>query len=405
MICGKWPISTSRQLFPRLPKHPEVPMKTNQMLLAALILLSGPRSVIAQISDQEIERREAAAGFILPMAMSLGVLRLECSKWLQGDDDVNQIAKAWWGRNRESLDAASWISSQAVLRYRATMAPEKAAQAERQMAQSIGNGTLGDLRAVFAGQLPTPQLCQKAIQRYKFREFDVGNLSKTPGYEQFGEFGETLKRVSADKDFRPMDEKFRTFDAQVSIASNPLITVDAIEAAKARKDVAGVVRGFESLAERGDARAAQTLGIFYLNGQYVSRNIQTARGWFYNSWIMGNPEGINALGVILRDAIGLPADPKLALAAFAIAKQMASKSSAEAFQRSASNYSRLAQQLTPIDVAGAGCFDWKNLHSTFRQLAEQSGVTLLPSPKVSQGNLFDSDTLDKTLQGSTSCHA
>jgi len=380
-------------------------MKIYRAVLALLILLTGQQSAIAQISDQEIERREAAAGFILPAAMGLGVLRLECSKWLQGDEDVNRIAKAWWERNRESLDAAIWVSSQAVHRYRAIMAPEKAALAERQMAQAIGSAALATLRAVFASQLPTPQLCQKAIQRYKFKELDVVNLSKTPGYERFGEFGETLKRVAADKDFRPMEEKFRTFDAQVSIANNPLITLDAIEAAKVSKDVAGVVRGFESLAERGNSRAAQTLGIFYLNGQYVSRNPQAARGWFYNSWAMGNPEGINALGVMLRDAIGIPADSKLALVAFAIAKQMASKDSAEAFQRSASNYSRLSQQLTSMDVVGAGCLNWSDLHSKLHQLAEQSGVTLLASPTVPQGNLFDSGTLDKAQLESTSCRS
>lgn len=252
-------------------------MKTYQTLLVVLFLLMGQQPVIAQISEQEIERREAAAGFILPMAMGLGVLRLECGQWLQGDEDVNQIAKAWWERNRESLDAAIWVSTQAGRRYQATMPPEKADLAQRQMAQATGDATLANLRAVFSGQLPTVQLCQKAIQRYKLKELDLVNLSKTPGYERFGEFGETLKRVVADKDFRPMDEKFRTFDAQVSIARTPLITMDAIEAAKARKDVAGVARGFESLAARGDSRTAQTLGDSYLNGQYVSRDPRAAQ--------------------------------------------------------------------------------------------------------------------------------
>ncbi|HJV76386.1 MAG TPA: hypothetical protein VJ654_19345 [Noviherbaspirillum sp.] len=379
-------------------------MKIYKTLLALLILFIGQQPVIAQISEQEIERREAGAGFILPMAMSLGVLRFECGQWLQGEEDVNQIAKAWWERNRESLDAAIWVSTQAVRRYQATMAPEKAALAQRQIAQVTGDAALANLRAVFASQLPTAQLCKKAIQRYKFQELDVANLSKTLGYERFGEFGEALKRVVTDKDFRPMDEKFRTFDAQVSIANTPLITMDAIEAAKARKDVAGIVRGFESLAARGDSRAAQTLGVFYLNGQYVSRDSRAAQGWFYNSWAMGNPEGINALGVMLRDGIGLSADSKVALAAFAIAKQMASKGSVEAFQRSTLNYSRLFQQLTSTDVTGAGCLNWSDLHSKLRQLAEQSGVTLLAPPKVPQGNLFDSGTLDRGQRDGTSCH-
>lgn len=380
-------------------------MKTCQALIATLALtLICQQPLLAQVSEQEIERREAAAGFLLPMAAGLGVLRLECSQWLKGDEDITQVARAWWERNRASLDAAIWVTAQSVRRYRATMSPDKAAVAEREIAQGAGDATLANLRTIFARQLPTPELCQRAIQTYKFKELDVTNLAKTPGYEKFGEFGETLKRVLADQDFRPMDEKFRTFDAQVAIASTPLITLDAIEAAKTRGDVSGVVQGFESLVERGNARAAQTLGVYYLNGQYVPRNPQTAQGWFYNAWAMGDAAGINALGVMSRDAIGVPANKSIALAAFAVARQMtAKKGPAETYHQSQSNYSRLSQQMSPAEVVAVGCVRWSDLHDKLRHLAEASGVKLVAQPGLPSGNLFDSNTLNKTQSQDTSC--
>lgn len=380
-------------------------MKTQQTLLALLILFVGQQSVLAQISEQEIERREAAAGVVLPMVMGLGILRLECGKWPQGDAYINQVAKGWWDRNRDSLDAAFWVITQAVHRYRTTMSPENGAMAERKMEQATTDASLASLRTVFASELPTLQLCQKAIQRYDVKELDIANLARAPGFERFGEFGDTIKRVLADKDFRPMDEKYRTFAAQVAIASTPLITMDAIEAAKVRGDAAGVVRGFESLAERGNPRAAHTLGVFSLNGQYVARNPQAARGWFYNAWAMGNSDGADALGVMLRDGVGGPADPTLSLATFAVAKQMASKGSVEELQRSASNYARLSQQLSATDVAEAGCLAWADLHRKVRQLAEKSGVTLIAPPRVPQGNLFDSNTFSRTQADHIVCRS
>lgn len=379
-------------------------MKPYRETLAWLLLaLIGYQPVFAQVVDPEIERREAAAGFLLPSAMALGVLRRECRQEPQGNDEVERVARAWWERNRDDLDAATWVSAEAMRRYRATLPPEKAFAAQRQISQSMGEAALADLRTTFGRRLPSSELCQKAVQRYKFSQLDVGNLAKTPGYEHFGEFGETLKRVLADKNFRPMEDKFRTFDAQVSVAGTQLLALDAIEAAKARGDAASVVRGFEFMAARGDARAAQTLGLFYLNGQYVPRNVQFAYGWFYNAWAMGFAEGINAIGVIWRDALGVSPDHKLALSAFAVAKQMAAQGPADALQRSATNYARLSPQLNPDEIAAAGCIAWNDLHQKIRQVAEVSGIKLTAPPALPKGNLFDSKTFDHALSTAGNC--
>ena len=375
--------------------------------LLTILLLTGltSQSAMAQVDDAEIERREAAVGFFLPRAMALGILRLECRQWLAGsDDDVNRVAQSWWERNRDELDAAAWIVAEAIRRYRSTMPSDKAASAERAMVQGMGDTAQNNLRIVFRRQIPTLESCRRAIQQYKFSQLDVSRLGSTKGYEQFAEFGASLKRVRADKAYQPPEEKFRTLETQVSVWPQPLISLDAIEAAKEKKDSQSIIRGFESLAERGDRRAAQTLGMSYLNGQYVARNTQAATAWFYNAWAMGEPDGINALGVIWRDAIGVQADRKLALAAFAIARQMTFVSKDAVFQRSSSNYSQLAAQMDASDVKETSCMKWEVLHNKIREVAAATqSVKLQGPPTLPNGSLAETKTLITQLVGEPIC--
>jgi TPR repeat protein len=360
------------------------------------------RGAAAQSPDPETERREAAAGFVLPMVMSLGSLRLECRYWLHGSaDDVDTVAHAWWQRNREDLDAASWITGEAVRRYRSTMTTERAQQAERQLLQVISDSHLAILRTSFNRQLPDADSCRRALQQYKASQLDIARLGAAPGYERFAEFGQTLKRAREDRGYRPPAEAKRTFDAQVGVVSQPLITLDFIEAAKQKKDSKSVMQGFESLAERGDRRAAQTLGSYYLSGQYAAPDAQAAQAWFYNAWAMGEPEGINALGVMARDGVGMAADRPLALAAFALARQLATDRQEQAQQRSSANYARLAGQMAAQDIAAAGCLTRQAVHDRFRQLAEKAGgirlhTALAPTSAAPLGNetLFESKAME-----------
>jgi hypothetical protein len=378
--------------------------KLYKTLTCLLIAWISFQSCIAQTNEQEIEKREAAAGFFLPTAMALSILRLECRQWLaKTGDDVDEVARNWWQRNRDDLDVATWISGEAIRRYRSTMPGDQALTAERRMLQAFSQGQLDNIRGMFRRQLPSPELCHKAVQRYKIPLLDVSNLGKTPGYERFGEFGETLRRTRSDNSYRPADDKYRTFDAQVAMAQQPLASLDAIEAAKERHDSTAVVQGFKSLVDRGDRKAAQALGMAYLNGQYVPRNYQLASTWFYNAWAMGEPEGINALGVMARDAVGMLADNKLAIASFAVAKKMASNGQGSAFQRAASNYSRLSQQMAADDVTAAGCMKWEALNNKLHQLAAVSPEVLRESPELPKGTLFDSDLFETKGDRNAGC--
>jgi TPR repeat protein len=328
-----------------------------------------------------IERREAAVGFIYPQAMVLGVLRRECKDLLPADDGAEHVARAWWERNRDELDASAWIVGQASARYRAEGTVQQALAKERAMLQALSGSILPMLRGHFARQLPTAQTCGKALTAYRHAELDLRNAGQlaSPMQATLQAFARALDEVKRDPAYRAPEEKFRSFEAQVPVASAALATHDAIEAAQARGDGATVIRGYEHLAAHGDARAAQTLGIAYLEGRWVSKAPQTALAWFYNAWALGEPEGLNALGVVWRDGLAGTPEPSFALAAFAGAMQ-SPRAGPQAAQRAMTNLERLMAKATPPVMAHAACIRASSLNEKARALASGAGISLQPSP-------------------------
>jgi hypothetical protein len=365
---------------------------SHRFLIFVLLGWISAQTCIGQTPDQETERREAAAGFLYPQAFVLSVLRMECGKWLAGSsNDVDEVARAWWTRNRYDLDAATWITGEAIRRYRSTMPPDKALIAERQIMQSESMAGQSTLRSAFKRQLPTPDTCAGAVQQYKSPQLDVANLGSTKGFEQFSEFGATLKRARLDKSYRPIDDTYRTFETQVGVSKYPLATLDAVEAAKERHDPSAILQGYMSLVERGDSTAPISVGLFYLNGQYIPHDYQRAIAWFYNAWAMGEADGINALGVMARDGLGMPKDNHLAIAAFAVAKKMATNGNASTLQRATSNYTRLLPTIPEQELLEVGRMRWESLDEKFRSFAAAStDIRLHNSPAMSQGHLADS---------------
>ena len=377
----------------------------SKFLTCAAMALSVVQTAYPQTNDAELERRQAAVGFFSPMAFALGILRHECRQWLAGsDDDVDQVARQWWERNRNEIDVTTWILADFLHQTRATMAADKALAVERSIIQGLANSAISNLRTPFKGQIPTRESCSRAMQQYKSSQLDINQIGSTKGFEKFTEFSESLKRAQADPAFKRPEERLRTFDTQISVVEQPLATLDAIENAKQKRDWQTLVRGFESLASRGDARAAQSLGIYYLNGQYVARNPQLAFAWFYNAWVLGDPEGINAIGVLWRDGSGVAVDRKLALASFAIARQMTFDRRNPSYQRASTNFDRLLPQMSSTEVREAGCMKWENLHQKLKETATSAqAITLLGALKNPAGTLLDSKTIDAPPQGGFGC--
>ncbi|MDB5775207.1 MAG: hypothetical protein JWP38_1340 [Herbaspirillum sp.] len=359
-----WTVGTP--VFSKRPVSKKLSRLASTFLFAWLTI----QSCQGQAINKEMEKREAAAGFMLTIAMELSVLRLECHQWLAGSsDDADDVAHKWWLRNRDDLDTANWIVREVAGRFQATLPNNLATLAVAQLMQTMAKGNLGNLRGIFKRQLPTPDTCRRALQPYKTPQFDIRNIGNIKGFEQFSEFGQNLASAGKDPDFQPAEEKFRTFDAQLSTAIGPVASLDAIEFAKENHDTAAVISGLKSLALRGDIKAALTLGTGYLNSTATSSDKQRAVAWFYNAWSMGSSDGINSLGVMARDGLGMPPDPELAISAFALAKQMAVNKDTAALQRATTNYSRLSQQASTKDSIAVSCSKSVAMARMFRDRA------------------------------------
>lgn len=205
--------------------------KINQLLLACAFSSLATQVFSAELISSEKQKRQAAAGFVLPATMALSVLRLECRHWLLGmPNDVDVVAKDWWARNKEDIDTATWIVGDAFKEYREKMTPENASIAEMRVMEVLTNGQIDIVRKLYNEKIPTPGACINALKRYQLPIYDFSNLGSNAGLESSAEFAFTLKATRADKKYKP-DLKNSTFDIRVPVASSPLGTIDSYQSA------------------------------------------------------------------------------------------------------------------------------------------------------------------------------
>jgi TPR repeat protein len=264
---------------------------------------------------QEIERRNAAAGFFLPQASTLAVLRDECRGILKdAPPNAEQVALEWWQRNRSELDAVNgWLA-----RYFSALQasnPTAAKAASGELIRSTTQGTLESVRAIFKRQLPDAPTCTRALRRYQVPQADLAVIARNPGYERFAEFPDTVARLQKEPENLP-PERFRSYQVQLPHSFGLLASLDTAQGAMERKDWAAAAGAFGSMADRGDVRAALTAARLYHRGEPPVRDPARAYALYYQAYAMGSAAGLNQLGVLLRDGAGVPADAKLATAAF-----------------------------------------------------------------------------------------
>ena len=359
------------------------------MRTALALALALPLAATAQTAA-EIQQREAAADLVMSQAAALGIIRWECRDLLaRSADDVERAALAWWQRHRDELDAANWIVLMALERYKATMTPEAAAEAQRQTLVATVSGSMALLRAVFKRELPTADSCRQAVRQFDDSEGGARAFKTVPGFERLAEFQDALRRTHRAPGFQLPEEKARSFDAQVSATEDPVVSLDAIESARERGDARVMMRGYEALANRGDGNAAQSLGLIHLQGALgQQKNPANAYRWFYRGWTAGDAESLHALGVMWRDGIGMSANFKVALAAFLIARFMAGESEPVGV-RATANIQRLQQAMPVQDVAEVACASWVALHGAIRGVINPplTGPAANQFPQLLTGNL------------------
>lgn len=358
--------------------------------IALVLSLCVPALARSQ-GDAETQRREAAAQFVMAQAMTLGILRQECRDWLAGGaEDVERVALAWWQGHRDQLDAANWVVFTTLQRHRATLAADAAIAAERQTLFASVAGSLALLRAMFNRELPTADSCRQAVRQYSAGPAGTGLLAKVPGYDRLAEFSEALRRVGLEPGYQRPEERSRTLDAQVSPTEDPMATLDAIEAAREKGNPKTILRGYETLAGRGDGKAAQALGFIQLQGQLdQKKDPAAAYRWFYRAWVLGEAEGLYALGVMWRDGIGVVANQKLALGAFLIARSMVGDTE-PAGVRSAANALKLEKAMAPLAVAEIGCASWTAVHQALRSVLTPPPAASEAVPQLKPGLLRES---------------
>jgi hypothetical protein len=75
---------------------------------------------------------------------------------------------------------------------------------------------------------------------------------------------------------------------------------------------------FKPLAEKGDDRAAITIGNFFLKGQGFKINHDTALKWYLIAFEKHNGDAYSNIGVMFRDGLGVNKNQKMAYALFLI---------------------------------------------------------------------------------------
>jgi hypothetical protein len=322
-------------------------------------------SQVAQLSSAEIEKRNAAAAFVSVQEASLFLLLGECSQLMVNSSaPMDAVARGWFDRNKPEMEAAyGWLD-----RYFSHLktAPEAHQKASMELARATSKGVLETARVFFARKQPDGESCEKAAKTYSVPQLDLKNMALNPGYERFSEFPATLARIRAESDFSVSPHLKFGMDkvAQSIVGVGNLASLDAAEAAKERGDGRGRIAIFKRLAERGDGQAAQQIGIIYLNGQQVEKNPVDAYRWFYAAWSLSEMEGINAIGVMARDAVGVPVNLPLAAASFYVAK--AAARSREAFDRASRNLERLGGRISHEEKSQMSCMSLRSLDDALR---------------------------------------
>lgn len=349
--------------------------KLGGCLLAACCGAAGAQG----LAPAEVEARNAAAGFMFSSLATLGMLREECEGLTgPGPEGAAAIARGWWERNQPEIEAAYvWTD-----RYLDALRRNDPA-AHQKVSRALGDGTADAVQRnaaqLFRGQLPTAASCAETLRLYATPQQDVRQLGQATGQEKFAAFAQALQRIRAEPGYQ-LPAHLR-LDPERSLRYGLVASLQAAQAALQRRDAPAVQAAYESLAARGDAKAAQSLGAMYLRGDLVPRNDAQAYRWFYKAWLLRDAEGVNALGVMHRDGRAGPADARLALALFQLAQMQATEPRTRT--RAQRNLQALAATLTPAQRTATACLT----------LNEVAAAVERPLPEGERGSskLFDPD--------------
>lgn len=205
-----------------------------------------------EVSKVEMANRQAAVGYVMPSVIALGVLRLECRSLLANTTyDVDKLALRWWQRNRMDIDAATWVIADSINHNTETLTQGAAIASDKAIVEVILTTARTILQVGFGREVPTFARCRNFVQVYATTKNDLASLARQPGMHDEAAYLKALRGVLRDPAYRVPDAKQRVFDVQVGDYSQPLISMDALDAARESGDTRAVDAILASMKSRG----------------------------------------------------------------------------------------------------------------------------------------------------------
>ncbi|MFM7330627.1 MAG: hypothetical protein ACKO1L_03045 [Brachymonas sp.] len=327
-----------------------------------------------------IEKRNAATVFVSVREQFAFSLVRECMPHLsQANPDPLTIVKAWYGRNFAEIEAALVWLNQYLVQLR-SQNPQLANAAQQAFLQESSKALLENARAAFAQQLPDAASCGRALSFFTQTELDFAHIGKQPGFSQFSEFSQTLREYKSSSAYQvPSNLRFGVTDSQLA-ASQMVASMIAADAAQKARDASGFLAAHRHLALQGDGKAAQTIGISYLNGDLLPKDILQAYRWFYAAFQLADYEGANALGVMHRDGLIRRGNDKvLAQASFALG--WIGARTTQGRDRALNNFNRMDMMLTSEEKHAVSCLRLAQIDENYKTTSEGlpillTGITL-----------------------------
>lgn len=364
-----------------MPKPP-LCMRPRQLVVGVLLLITGMQlgaAPVDSLAPAEIERRNAAAAFVQTQELTLQMLRAECGTLMPAESArVDAIARAWFDRNKDDIVSARvWLDQ--YLAHAKSISAEQYQRESGALLKALSNGIIANAKIHFHRQPPTAEGCANALRAYSAPAFDVQNVGNNAGYAQFAEFGKTLRTVREAADYAVPPQINTQF--QENVPFQPFASLEAASAARERGDQPMMRTLYTRLAEHGEGTAAHAMGLSHLTADPVSRDYVLAYRWFAAAWSLGNLEGLNALGVLLRDGVGLPANTRLAYGAFLLAQQGARDQAA--FDRSQRNAQGMLARISDADRTALACMTIKAFDAALQ--TPDTAQPLVPGTPIHQG--------------------
>lgn len=327
---------------------------------------------------REVEQRNAAVAFAAGREMTLAMIHRACSDVLADvTPSISQVALQWLERNHLELEASdAWLRR--YFSYLKQNDPDLAKSESTLLAQEQAKLVSHAVDLHFRRSIPTKDSCASAARSYGVPQLDIKNLKSASGYESFGEFAETLKRIRSEPGFSVLESPRKRYENLIEqTAKRPSqVLLVAADAAGDRGDERLRTSIFEKMASQGDAKAAQTVALAYhRGGGNLSQDLKRAYRWFYLAWALGDVDGLNGLGVMIKEGQGIARDPALAFATFSVVK--AAAESEPTYLRAANNMVALESSVPEATRRILACVSIGTLDAKLEGLIPEQGAPML----------------------------